>query len=195
MTDRNADIKNRIIESALPDIAFDGWTRDLLHKSARDCGYDVAMVRAVFPYGEKDAIKHFATMADDAMLKKLGAVSSDMKIRERIAHAVRTRFEWLEDHKEAERLAISYWARPLRKIEGAKLVWATADKIWIWAGDTATDYNRYTKRILLSGILTATALYWLNDESKGHLDSWAFLDRRIENALALGKIAAKIKKA
>lgn len=195
MTDRNADIKNRIIEAALPNIPFDGWTRDVLENAAYDCGYDAAMVRAVFPYLEKDAVWHFATMADDAMLMKLGAASSDMKIRERIALAVRTRFEWLEQHKEAESQAIAYWARPLRKFEGMKVVWATADKIWDWAGDTATDYNRYTKRILLSGILTTTAFYWLNDESAGHADSWAFLDRRIENALSLGKIAGKFKKA
>lgn len=195
MADRNYDIKTRIIESALPDVPFDGWTYAVLEKSALACGFDAAMVRAVFPYGEKDAIRHFAVMADNAMLKELEAVPSDMKIRERIALAVRTRFEWLENHREAERLAIAYWARPLRKFEGAKIVWNSADVIWNWAGDTATDYNRYTKRILLSGIITATAFYWLDDESAGRTDSWAFLGRRIENALALGKIAGKLKKA
>lgn len=195
MTDRNYEIKTRIIESALPHIAFDGWTRAALENAAKNTGYDLDMVRAVFPYLEKDAVKHFARMADENMLTSLGPVSPDLKIRERIALAVRTRFEWLEDHREAERLAIAYWARPLRKIEGAKVVWATADKIWNWAGDTATDYNHYTKRFLLSGILTATALYWLNDTSKNSADSWAFLDRRIENALSIGKIAGKFKKA
>lgn len=195
MTDRNDTIKTRIIESALPDIPFDGWTRAVLEKAALGAGYDAAMVRAVFPYGEKDAVRYFAHMADEAMLAKLGDASPDMKIRARIALAVRTRFEWLEEQREAERLAIAYWARPLRKIEGAKIVWSTADKIWRWAGDTATDYNRYTKRVLLSGILTATALYWLNDDSHDHADSWAFLDRRIDNALAIGKIAGKFKKA
>ncbi len=89
--------------------------------------------------------------------------------------------------REAVRAALTFLALPPRNIHLPKCVWATADKIWRAAGDTATDYNHYTKRILLSGVLSATTLYWLNDDSAKKEKTWAFLDRRIDNVLKIGQ--------
>lgn len=194
--DRNQTIKDQIIETALPDVPFDGWTDALLERAAGNAGYEAAMVRAVFPRGVRDALVHFSGWADRRMLEALKAANPlSLKVRERVALGVRLRFEILEPFREAERLAIAYWMRPFRKMEGAKLVWKTADAIWLWAGDTATDYNRYTKRGLLSGVITATAFFWLNDHSAGRADSWAFLDRRIDNVLSAAKIVGRFKTA
>lgn len=194
--DRNQTIKDQIIETALPDVAFDGWTDELLKRAARNAGYDADIVRAVFPKGVRDALIHFSGWADRRMLDALKAANPVfLRMRERVALGVRLRFEILEPFREAERLAIAYWLRPFRKMDGAKLVWKSADAIWKWAGDTATDYNRYTKRGLLSGVIAATALFWLNDHSAGRADSWAFLDRRIDNVLSAGKIVGRFKTA
>jgi ubiquinone biosynthesis protein COQ9 len=194
--DRNQSIKDQIIETALPDVAFDGWADGLLERAAQNAGYDADIVRAVFPKGVRDALIHFSGWADRRMLDALKAANPvSLRMRERVALGVRLRFEILEPFREAERLAIAYWLRPFRKIDGAKLVWKTADAIWKWAGDTATDYNRYTKRGLLSGVITATALSWLNDHSAGRADSWAFLDRRIDNILSAAKIVGRFKTA
>ncbi|HEU4839110.1 MAG TPA: COQ9 family protein [Micavibrio sp.] len=192
----NQTIKDRILETALPDVPFDGWTDGLLERAAQNAGYDAAMARAVFPKGVRDALIHFSGWADRRMLDALKATNPvSLKVRERVALGVRLRFEILESFREAERLAIAYWLRPFRKMDGAKLVWKTADAIWKWAGDTATDYNRYTKRGLLSGVITATAFFWLNDHSAGRADSWAFLDRRIDNVLSAAKIVGRFKTA
>ena len=192
----NDAIKDAILESALPDIPFDGWTVSVLERAARAAGHEAAMVASVFPAGVKDAIVHLSHWADRHMLESLNTSKNQpTRIRDKITLAVRTRLEVLAPHKEAERLAIAYWLRPLRKWEGVKLVWKTADAIWDWAGDTATDYNRYTKRGLLSGVLTATTLFWLSDSSRGSQDSWAFLDRRIENVMSVGKIVGRLKTA
>ena len=195
MTD-NQTIKDNILKKALADIPFDGWTEDVLVRAALASGYSSDMVQAVFPRGLRDALVHFSTFADRQMLQALKQIDpSTLKVRGRVALAVKTRFEMLEPHREAERLAIAWWLRPFRKIEGAKIVWNTADVIWLWAGDTATDYNHYTKRTLLSGVITSTAFFWLNDQSAGRKDSWAFLDRRIDNVLSVGKIVGRFKKA
>jgi len=195
MRHENDTIKTAILEAALPEIPFDGWTMDVLKRAAEQAGYPAAAVVSVFPAGVKDAIIFFSRWADAQMLERLEAGAPPARIRDKVTQAVRVRLEALAPHKEAERLAIAFWMRPLRKWEGAKLVWKTADVIWTHAGDTATDYNRYTKRGLLSGVLTATTLFWLNDTSKDHQDSWAFLDRRIENVMTVGKIVGRFKTA
>jgi ubiquinone biosynthesis protein COQ9 len=60
------------------------------------------------------------------------------------------------------------------------------DAIWHAAGDTSTDYNFYTKRMLLAGVYSATLLFWLNDESEDFAATWAFLDRRIGEVVRIG---------
>lgn len=195
MTTSNDAIKEKILKAALPSVAFDGWTMDVLENAAIDAGYKKEMVISVFPEGVKDALRYFSHWADNEMLRVLAKEETPQRIRDKIALAVKTRLRILTPYKEAERLAIAYWVRPLRKFEGAKLVWKTADVIWTHAGDTATDYNRYTKRALLSGVITSTALYWLSDSSMGAKDSWAFLDRRIDNVLNIGKIVGRLKTA
>ncbi len=62
----------------------------------------------------------------------------------------------------------------------------TVDALWYAAGDRSTDYNYYTKRLLLAGVYSSTLLVWLNDKSEDHGATWAFLERRIDNVLVIG---------
>lgn len=192
----NAKMKTAILKAALPNVPFDGWTQDVLMDAAVQAGFAKNMIQAVFPAGVKDALGFFSQMLDEQMLARLTSEDTiRLRMRDKIARAVQIRFECLEPYKEAERLAIAFWMRPFRKWEGARLVWKTADAIWNWAGDVSDDYNRYTKRGLLSGVIVTTTLFWLNDKSADNADTKAFLDRRIDNVLQIGKIVGKKKTA
>ena len=196
MSQTNQDIKDNILIAALPNVPFDGWTQSMIEMAAVAAGYKIEMARSVFPRGAMDVAAHLSDWANREMLKKLAQQDPlSLKVRQKIAVAVRERLEVLAPYKEAERLALALWARPFHKLEGMKLVWKTADVIWNWAGDTATDYNRYTKRTLLCGVITSTTLFWLGDTSPNAVDTSGFLDRRIENGLGIGKIVGRFKTA
>ncbi|HEY5598497.1 MAG TPA: COQ9 family protein, partial [Kiloniellales bacterium] len=109
------------------------------------------------------------------------------KMRDRIAVAVRTRLELLAAHREAVRRGVAFLALPINAPLGLKCVYRTVDAIWYAAGDTATDYNFYSKRLLLAGVYSATLLFWLNDASEGSAATWAFLGRRIAEVLKVGR--------
>ena len=64
--------------------------------------------------------------------------------------------------------------------------------MWRMAGDTATDYNHYTKRLTLGAIYTATLSVFANDTSEDHADARAFLDRRIDGVLKFEKAKARL---
>lgn len=193
MNTRNQDIQDKIIQLALEDVAFEGWKWPVIEQAAEKAGFESAMALAVFPEKIDDALAHFSDLADRLMMEKLPQTpADDMRIRDRIKLAVQTRLECLQDHKEAVREASVYWLVPTRKIRAGKLVWKTADVMWNWAGDTSDDYNHYTKRVLLSGVITTTTIRWLNDQSEGHQESWDFLDRRIDNVLKIGGATGKI---
>lgn len=191
MSDKNQTIRDKIIESVLPAVPFEGWSARALEKAAVEAGYKKSMVRAVFPDGVADALDHFADWADRRMLKKLNKTDpEDLRVRDRIRTAVLARLDVLKPHREAERQAVIYWSLPFRAARGGRILWRTAHRIWDWAGDTSTDYNHYTKRTLLSGVLASSTLAWLDDEDSAP----GFVDRRIENVMEWGRLLGKIKK-
>lgn len=130
--------------------------------------------------------------ADAETLKKMRG-KKIARVSEKVETAVRVRLGILSPYRAALAKSVAYMAHPARSYHLPKMVWDTADAIWIYAGDTSTDYNRYTKRFLLSGVLTATTLYWLNDSSKGQAKTNDFLRKRIENVLKVGKTLHDLK--
>ena len=195
MTEKTTQIKDEILLSLLPDVPFDGWTMAAAQAAAMRAGYGGDMARAVFPGGRTDLVAHFSDWLDQQMLARLSDVDTEaLRVRDRIKTAVMARLQVMQEYREAEKLALSFWTLPSRSVKAGKLVWRTADRIWNWAGDTATDYNRYTKRGLLSGVISATTLAWINDDSETLRMTESFLDRRIENVMQFGRLLGKIKK-
>jgi len=158
------DIRNKILLAALEQVAFDGWSWDVMNAAADEVGFSEAELRAVFPERMIGVLDYFADWADREMLAALEDVNpADMRVRDRIHEAVMARFTALYPYQEAVRQSARFWLWPSRKVRAVKITWRTADRIWDWAGDTSTDYNRYTKRGLLSGVIASTTFAWFND--------------------------------
>lgn len=117
---------------------------------------------------------------------------SGMRIRDRVTHAVRTRIETDSD-REIVRRSSALFALPSNSAVGARLIWDTSDAIWIALGDTSDDINWYTKRMILSGVHSATVLFWLGDGSAGSQDTWAFLDRRVAEVMEFERFKGRLR--
>ena len=182
----------RILDAALPTIVFDGWTLATLEKAAESIGHTTLDVKRAFPDGVVSAIALFSARADEQMLATLARdyKLSEMKIRERIATCVMVRLRANAQHREAVRRALGFYAMPWNAAAGLSALYATMDSMWR-AGDTATDYNFYTKRALLAGVFTSTVRVWLDDASDDLAETEAFLRRRIENVMEIEKLKAK----
>lgn len=196
MNDGLTALRDKILEAALPHIPFDGWTMQAMRRGARDIGLTDSDALRAFPYGGADMIVHFGDLSDRRMvveMERRGVAS--MKIRERIATAVRVRLEQATPHKDAVRRAMTVMALPTNAPWALRSLYRTVDAIWIAAGDTATDWNYYSKRGLLAGVLSTTVLCWLDDKSDGNAVTWAFLDRRIANVMSIPRITERVQKA
>lgn len=192
---RNAE-RDRVLDCILPHVMFDGWSRKTLRHGAKDAGISVDELDRLFPAGVTDCIEHFLDRADRDMVQAFQSRNpSAMKIRERIGTAVRIRLEQATPHKEAVRRTLAYLAIPGHGGLGTRSLYKTVDAIWKAAGDTATDYNFYTKRGLLAAVYTSTLLFWLNDTSEDYAETWAFLDRRIQNVMQIPKLTGRLKEA
>jgi ubiquinone biosynthesis protein COQ9 len=175
--------------------AFDGWNDKAVLAAAADIGVDGDIALLVFKSGGAMAlIDAWVDSVDAEMGQRLSPVTVEaMKIRQRITALVATRLAIMEPHKEALRRAMAVMAIPTNTIAATRMGWRTADRIWRLAGDTASDFNHYTKRMTLSAVYASCLAVFINDDTDDFTETRAFLGRRIENVMQFEKIKAQAK--
>ena len=172
--------RERLIAAMLPDVAFDGWTRRALTHGARRCGLPAEEALALFPRGAADMVAAFSHWADRQMLERLGQIAAEpASLSQRVAQALRLRFEAMLPWREGVRRGLSVLAMPQNGPLGLRLLYDTVDAVWHGVGDNATDFTFYTKRASLAAIQAAATLYWLDDRSPEFADTQEFIDRRL----------------
>ncbi|HST37718.1 MAG TPA: COQ9 family protein [Allosphingosinicella sp.] len=176
--------------------AFDGWGERALAMAAAEMGIPGDRARLAFPGGAVEMIDAWFDTIDKALLAAFPPERiAALKIRERIRDLVLFRLEAAAPHREALRRAVGTLAMPRNAPQAAKLAWRSADRIWRLAGDTATDFNHYSKRAILVGVYGSTLLVFLDDASEDMAETRAFLDRRIGDVMRFEKVKARWKGA
>ena len=195
MLDKKNDDKDRLLLAMLPHVVFDGWSPGSLAAGMRDLDAEVSQATILFPGGMRDLAVHFGDYIDRKMLSELGNIDMEkLSIRERIGTSVLLRLRLLSPHKEEIRRLLSFLALPGNHPTGFKITMKTIDLIWYGAGDTATDFNYYTKRGLLASVYGLTILYWLSDASEGFSQTESFLAQRLNDVMQIPKLRNRIEK-
>jgi ubiquinone biosynthesis protein COQ9 len=188
-------LKEKVLKAALPDAAFDGFSDSVLAKAGKKAGLDKDELSRLFPDGGVSLIEFYSHWADGEMEKLLGAMDlTRMKVRERIAAAVLARLAVVKPRKEAARRAAAALSLPMHAGRAAKLLYHSVDAMWRAVGDTATDFNFYTKRGILAGVYGATLLRWFNDQSGDEKATRDFLAARIENVMQFERFKGEARK-
>lgn len=185
----------RLLAAALDHVPFDGWSERTLVKASQDARVDLDMARLAYPRGAFDILLAFHRDLDDQAAFHIAQTGSAGRVRDRVTAAVRQRIELAAPYREAVRRGALTLALPLNATEGARILWRTADTLWIALGDPSRDYNWYSKRAILAGVYGATAMRWLEDDSVDFAATWRFLDRRIEGVMRFEKAKASLRKS
>ncbi|HKR92031.1 COQ9 family protein [Novosphingobium sp.] len=173
--------------------AFDGWSKEAVAQAAAATGMDCALAAFAFRDGAMAMISAWIDHIDAQMATAVPAASlAGLPVRERIRRLVMARLDAATGREEALTRALAVMAMPQHLVASARLGWRSADAMWRLSGDTATDYNHYTKRAILAGIYAATLNVFARDTSEGKADTRAFLDRRIEGIIRFEKAKAQL---
>jgi ubiquinone biosynthesis protein COQ9 len=174
--------------------AFDGWSPEAVRLAAEQAGVDPDVARLAFTDGAVQMIDAWFRSVDHAMAAHLPVEAlAAMKIRERITELVWARIQIVAPDREALRRALAILALPQNAPAAARMGWRAVDLMWRLAGDKATDFNHYTKRITLGAVYASTVLALLDDETPDLTATRAFLERRIENVMQFERLKADVK--
>ena len=178
-------MEQSVLDAAVRHAPPTGWNGRMVRAACEELGLSVGDEELLFPNGARDLAALLSRRHDDRAMAALADVDpATLKIRERIARAVSARMEAGAADLEATRRCAAFLALPTNADLGLKLAWEIADLLWNWAGDTATDWNHYSKRAILSGILApALTMRWFDGRDAAE----AFVARRIENVMSFEK--------
>ena len=188
-----ADLRIALAPAVAEAAVFDGWTAQAVTNAAATEGVDPEVAKFAFKGGAMTLIGAWIGSVDRAMETALPAETlAGLKIRERIRRLVQFRIDALAGQQEALRRALAIMAMPQNAAQALRLGWSSADAMWRLAGDTATDYNHYTKRMTLGALYASTLAVFAHDESEGFAETRAFLERRIDNVMQFEKLKAQL---
>ena len=187
------DAEQRVLDAAMALAPDHGWSPTMLAKAAAKAGVSPGETLLLLPNGARDLAALLSARHDQTALRALADVDpKGLKMRERIRRGVEARL----DAAQADAAAVTRWAgflaMPQNFTLALRLTWESADRLWRWAGDTATDENHYSKRAILSGILISTLAIRLHSGTQAASD---YLSARIDNVMAFEKWKAGVKPA
>jgi len=181
-------LRHALALSVGENAVFDGWSDAAVVSAAAMLEIDSSQARLAFPKDAPHMIEAWIEGIDRAMVAQFPPeVIGAMKVRDRIRALILYRLETAAPARGALRKALSILALPQNVPLALRTGWRSADLMWRLAGDEATDFNHYTKRLTLSAVYSATLLAWLDDDSDGFADTAAFLDRRLADVMKFEK--------
>jgi len=184
-------LRRRLALAVGENAVFDGWTRQAVDSAARQLGMDPVQARLAMPKTQPGMIDVYIQEVDRGLEAHFTPERlANMKIREKIRALVWRRLEIMGPAREAVRRALAILAMPQNLPLALRISWRSADLMWRLAGDSSTDFNHYTKRMILGGVYGSTLLVWLDDQSEGRAETAAFLDRRIDDVMRFEKFKA-----
>ena len=102
-------------------------------------------------------------------------------LRLQILTLLKIRFSILNEYKSVIKESMVFLCSPSKQLLSSKLIFKTADFMWISINDKSTDYNFYTKRAILGTIYSVVILFWLNDKSNKLDKTYNLLEKLIMN--------------
>jgi len=186
--------RDEAVLAALPHVPFEGWTRRALRAGLADLGRDPAEIESLFPDGPAEAVEVWCDLADRRMEAAMAEEDQTGRgLTARVERAVMLRLEEVERHREAVGRALALLALPMHLPASGRTLYRTVDAIWAAAGDRSSDSSWYTKRILLAGVYGTTLAYWLNLGPGASEPVQAFLHRRLQDVLRIGKARQRLE--
>ena len=185
-------VRKRMLAAALQHSGDVGWDR-AFERALEGEDDDIG----ILAFGSaKDLVLHFFSEGDKRMLEILEKTDlEEMRVRDKIRFAVKSRLEVDLAHRESVRKGISFLSLPGMLPAGVFALYGSADAMWRGIGDKSVDFNFYSKRSILAMVHGSTTLFWLDDNSEGQEATWKFLDRRIEDVMSFEGLKAKVRES
>ena len=145
-------------------VKADGWSRNIIDKLIED-GVNKSELIIIFKNDYKKLLGYFLEEINQLLelkVKKINIINFPVNIR--IKKILLARIQILNDDKIFYKKTFDHLLLPQNIKILKKSLYKSVDTMWYLAGDTSTDFNFYTKRIILGGVYTNAIFTFFNND-------------------------------
>ena len=187
---KNISIKKEVILKKVKKIvSIDGWSSNISIKLQKQ-NIKKNDLFYLFPNGYKDLLKYALEDINERLENKLKKINLiNFPINKRIKKILLLRFEILNEDKEFYKKTFNHLLLPTNNKISKKSLYNSINTMWYLAGDNSTDFNFYTKRLILSGVYTNALLVFFSKEMKYVEEN---IDKNLKKISKIPKIKERI---
>ena len=185
--------KEKILKKFLEISAIENCSEEILQKAIIESWFDPKLKDIFFENGLIDLFYFAFDLLNQEMLKEIAKIDlSNLGISGKIREFMKVRLELISKNYQSFRQIIFYLKHNPKSLAfSLKKSYQFADLAWYEIGDKSTDYNFYSKRILLSKIHLKTFSFFAKEKSADQ--ALSYFDNQIKNILKFTKIKTEIK--
>ena len=173
-------------------ISEKGLNKNSLENISKRYGLNINEIELLFPEGNIDLIKFTFEQLNKELeeyCKKIDLIR--LPVHKRIKKVLLSKISLMNKNKLFYRSIFLNLLIPKKNFSLSNQLYNSVDQIWFIAGDSSTDFNFYTKRLILSGIYSRVILFFFNNNNQEELEN--ILDESLKRVSKIPEIKSKLK--
>jgi len=173
-------------------ISEKGFSKNSLESISKKYGLDINETELLFPEGNIDLIKFTLEQLNNELeeyCRKIDLIR--LPVHKRIKKVLLSKIFLMNKNKLFYRGIFLNLLIPKKNFSLSKQLYNSVDQIWFIAGDSSTDFNFYTKRLILSVIYSRIMLFFFNNNNQDELEN--ILDENLQRVSKIPEIKSKLK--
>ena len=155
-----------ILKKAKKIVSIEGWSSEIFSKLQKQ-NIEKNDLFFFFQDGYKDLLEYALQKINEKLENKLKKINLiNFPINKRIKKILLLRFDILNEDKEFYNKTFNHLLLPTNNKISKKSLYNSVSTMWYLAGDNSTDFNFYTKRLILSGVYTNALFVFFSKEMK-----------------------------
>ena len=181
-----------VLNFAKASVTEKGLNQNSLENISKKYDLDINEIDLLFPEGNIDLIKFALERLNNELeeyCRKIDLIR--LPIHKRIRQILLSKISLMNKNKFFYRSIFLNLLIPQKNFSLSGQLYKSVDQIWFIAGDSSTDFNFYTKRLILSAIYSRIMLYFFNNNNQQDLEN--ILDESLKKVSKIPEIKSKLK--
>ena len=181
-----------VLRFAKEFVSEKGLTKNCLENISKNYGLNIDETDLLFPQGNIDLIKFALEQLNNDLevyCRQIDLIR--LPIHKRIRKVLLSKISLMNKDKPFYRSIFLNSLIPKKNFSLSSQLYNSVDQLWFIAGDSSTDFNFYTKRLILSGIYSRVMLFFFNNNNQEELEN--ILDESLKRVSKIPEIKSKLK--
>ena len=181
-----------VLRFAKEFVSEKGLTKNCLENISKKYGLNTDETDLLFPQGNIDLIKFALEQLNNDLevyCRQIDLIR--LPIHKRIRKVLLSKISLMNKDKPFYRSIFLNLLIPKKNFSLSSQLYNSVDQLWFIAGDSSTDFNFYTKRLILSGIYSRVMLFFFNNNNQEELEN--ILDENLKRVSKIPEIKSKLK--